>query len=768
MALSAKRLVAPCQARQGNRNKGAEHLVSDQSVARLEAFFGVQHQDTTEEPALSAHPASHSLPLGRPQQLVARPGSSLSASPSSTAAARQQLGASQHAPAAAQPALADSTRRHHKRLGQLDQSRWMDPSASLTAETQAGVSGSHQAAAVQSAVERGAAPALDNSSAAARTAGKQQATSQQQRQQQQAAAPAVTASPAASGFHLPQVALEAPDLSHLSELASSTVMSAGSRLTAHVPQLPSLEWEAPTLLVPRIALPKVELPALEPPQLPSFSLPQLPKLHRPRLPELPSIELQGVDLEALNHQLGCMREFSAQQWANLRTAAARAVRLSRQAESREVQAPAQQQVGQQAAVAGSQGQQQLQRRQQKQQQAAPMGPPAVSPQQLHQVERPVERLGTWLPAPQSHHQQQQAAAIGGPSHHAMTAEAAAAEGLHTSRREQQSTSAQAVEVASPIGRQLLPRLGLQAWRTGGLTAWGWAVLLILGALAAGGVRVAQGRRQHAAQQAVREAEQRARDAQRKERQRRRFQRALLAAEDFEGSSVDSIAFTSVSKKRGGPSVALKDNTSPPAGSATDQGGSIATSNPDIAPVSGSVREAAVVSPPGNTSPAGSATAAPGTDSGVGREGLLAEASASSADHTTGQDGAQGALSPSSKAAATAAVNKPGLGAAAAGDGVTVVTRDPAGENPFLRGMGALSTFSFDDGAPEDQGAYDALVEDEGGEDGDDVYNPRSWDQQTRREWDAFVNSSKVGQGKLWDTSQIDLGLPQTHIDLDKD
>ena len=49
-----------------------------------------------------------------------------------------------------------------------------------------------------------------------------------------------------------------------------------------------------------------------------------------------------------------------------------------------------------------------------------------------------------------------------------------------------------------------------------------------------------------------------------------------------------------------------------------------------------------------------------------------------------------------------------------------------------------------------------------------MYDPRSWDQQTRREWDSFVNSSKVGQGKWWDTSQIDQGLPQTHVDLDKD
>ncbi len=60
----------------------------------------------------------------------------------------------------------------------------------------------------------------------------------------------------------------------------------------------------------------------------------------------------------------------------------------------------------------------------------------------------------------------------------------------------------------------------------------------------------------------------------------------------------------------------------------------------------------------------------------------------------------------------------------------------------------------------------AAAGDEG--EGGSAYDPRSWDEQTRRAWDTFVSSSKVGQGKLWDSSQVDEGLPATHVDLDRD
>ena len=54
--------------------------------------------------------------------------------------------------------------------------------------------------------------------------------------------------------------------------------------------------------------------------------------------------------------------------------------------------------------------------------------------------------------------------------------------------------------------------------------------------------------------------------------------------------------------------------------------------------------------------------------------------------------------------------QPGSGAAAAGDGAAVVARDAAGDNPFLRGMGAFSTFSFDEESPEDPAGHDASSE----------------------------------------------------------
>ncbi|KAL4443362.1 hypothetical protein ABPG75_011099 [Micractinium tetrahymenae] len=79
----------------------------------------------------------------------------------------------------------------------------------------------------------------------------------------------------------------------------------------------------------------------------------------------------------------------------------------------------------------------------------------------------------------------------------------------------------------------------------------------------------------------------------------------------------------------------------------------------------------------------------------------------------------------------------------------------AGSNPFLREVpggaaaAAAAALASADMEEEEDEASSA-----------DVFDPASWDDDVRRQWESFVSSSKVNKGKLWDTSQVDEGLPE--------
>ena len=51
---------------------------------------------------------------------------------------------------------------------------------------------------------------------------------------------------------------------------------------------------------------------------------------------------------------------------------------------------------------------------------------------------------------------------------------------------------------------------------------------------------------------------------------------------------------------------------------------------------------------------------------------------------------------------------------------------------------------------------------------DSLQNPSMWDDETRQEWQAFVRQSKLDQGEFWTDDDVDEGLPQVWIDLDKE
>ncbi|EFN56646.1 hypothetical protein CHLNCDRAFT_51642 [Chlorella variabilis] len=92
----------------------------------------------------------------------------------------------------------------------------------------------------------------------------------------------------------------------------------------------------------------------------------------------------------------------------------------------------------------------------------------------------------------------------------------------------------------------------------------------------------------------------------------------------------------------------------------------------------------------------------------------------------------------------AAVGRKGQQVAGAADG------SGDGGNPFLRG-----------GPPGgDGGASSALADEDEDGGSTDVFDPASWDTDTRKQWEAFVSNSKVSKGKLWDSSAVDEGLPQ--------
>ena len=67
-------------------------------------------------------------------------------------------------------------------------------------------------------------------------------------------------------------------------------------------------------------------------------------------------------------------------------------------------------------------------------------------------------------------------------------------------------------------------------------------------------------------------------------------------------------------------------------------------------------------------------------------------------------------------------------------------------------------------AAEPEPAEDPQEEAGGGTVGD----PGSWDAATKREWAAFVAGSRAGEGQWWDPRDVDQGLPQVYVDLDKE
>jgi hypothetical protein len=49
-----------------------------------------------------------------------------------------------------------------------------------------------------------------------------------------------------------------------------------------------------------------------------------------------------------------------------------------------------------------------------------------------------------------------------------------------------------------------------------------------------------------------------------------------------------------------------------------------------------------------------------------------------------------------------------------------------------------------------------------------VEQPDTWDEETRRAWESFVQGSKIRQGELWTADDVDTGLPKIWVDVDKD
>lgn len=70
---------------------------------------------------------------------------------------------------------------------------------------------------------------------------------------------------------------------------------------------------------------------------------------------------------------------------------------------------------------------------------------------------------------------------------------------------------------------------------------------------------------------------------------------------------------------------------------------------------------------------------------------------------------------------------------------------------------ATGTLDDDDDEEEDDDAGGALGND-----------PESWDPAMKKEWDAFVKSSKLKDAALWDPNEIDEGLPEIYVDLERD
>ena len=98
--------------------------------------------------------------------------------------------------------------------------------------------------------------------------------------------------------------------------------------------------------------------------------------------------------------------------------------------------------------------------------------------------------------------------------------------------------------------------------------------------------------------------------------------------------------------------------------------------------------------------------------------------------SSGGSGSSGAPAVAAGPGAGAAASQQQQPAAAAADGAA------AAENPFLRGLSA-------DASADDVGSSGAEDGDEEGVGSSDVFDPASWDEETRKQWDSFVSSSRV-------------------------
>lgn len=74
----------------------------------------------------------------------------------------------------------------------------------------------------------------------------------------------------------------------------------------------------------------------------------------------------------------------------------------------------------------------------------------------------------------------------------------------------------------------------------------------------------------------------------------------------------------------------------------------------------------------------------------------------------------------------------------------------------------------DDGKDADGGLQIDDSEDDDDDEGALGSNPQLWDPAMMEQWNAFVKSSKLKDAALWDPNEVDEGLPEVYVDLDRD